>query len=247
MLRTARWAWIWSFVRIAAAVLGVAAVIAQLQRSTSNALQFGWHVPTVVANFLSFFTIQSNLIAAVTLTIGAIWWWRRGRVTENAEPQGYAVLLLCATTYVVTTGVVYNLLLRNIPLPQGQTVAWSNEVLHVVIPLVMLLDLLFAPRRRALACKSVLVVVIYPVVWVIYTLLRGPLITSPGSDVPYWYPYPFLNPNNPELVPPGYAGVAVYVIGIAIGIVVVAFFVVWVGRRRAVAADAQTGAVTAAQ
>ena len=34
--------------------------------------------------------------------------------------------------------------------------------------------------------------------------------------MPYWYPYPFLNPNNPELVPPGYAGVAVYVIGIAI-------------------------------
>lgn len=238
MLRTARWGWIWSTVRLAAAVLGVAAVIAQLVRSTANAVEAGWHVPTVLANFLSFFTIQSNILAALTLAIGAIWWWRRERTTDAPEPRGYAVLLLCATTYMIITGVVYNLLLRGIPLPQGQTVPWSNEVLHVVIPLVMLLDLLLAPRRRALRWKAVLIVVIYPVVWVVYTLVRGPLITAPGTDTPYWYPYPFLNPNNPALVPPGYAGVAVYVVAIAIGIVAVALFVVWVGRRRARAADA---------
>lgn len=232
MLPSARWAWIWSIVRFAAAVLGAAAIIAQLQRSLSNAVEYGWHVPTVAANFLSFFTIQSNVLAAVTLAIGAIWWWTRGRRSDDRESHWYAVLLTCATTYMVTTGIVYNTLLRNIELPEGQTVAWSNEVLHVVIPLVLLMDLFVAPRRRRLPWRSVWVVVVYPILWVVYTLVRGPLITAPGTDAPFWYPYPFLNPNNPELVPPGYAGVAVYVVGIAIGIVAVAFFVVWIGRRR---------------
>ena len=58
-------------------------------------------------------------------------------------------------------------------------------------------------------------------------------VTSPGSGDPYWYPYPFLDPNNPALQPPGYAGVAVYVLGIAVGIVVVGVLVVWIGRWRA--------------
>ena len=71
------------------------------------------------------------------------------------------------------------------------------------------------------------------IVWVVYPLVRGRLVTSPASGEPFWYPYPFLNPNNPALQPPGYAGVAVYVVAIATGIVAVGLLVVWVGRLRA--------------
>jgi hypothetical protein len=223
-------------VRLLAAVAGVAAIIGQLVRTVSNAeaatTPYGHQIGTVVANFLSFFTIQSNVAAAITLALGAILFWtRRGRT--DVEPRWFAVLLACVTTYMLITGIVYNLLLRNVPIPQGQTVAWSNEILHVVVPIVLLLDLLLAPRRRALAWSTLWVIVIYPIVWVVYTLVRGPMVTSPATGDPYWYPYPFLNPNNPALQPPGYAGVAVYVAGIAVAIVVVGVLVVWVGRRRA--------------
>ncbi|ANS80026.1 Integral membrane protein [Serinicoccus hydrothermalis] len=134
---------------------------------------------------------------------------------------------------MLVTAVVYNTLLRGIELPQGTTVAWSNEVLHVVGPALLLLDLLLAPRRRALPWRAVQVVVAVPVVWVAYTLVRGPLVTNPVTRVGHWYPYPFLDPSNPDLVPAGYAGVAVYVVGIALVIGLVAAGVVGVGRARA--------------
>ncbi len=234
-LRSAAWSRVWAAVRILTAVLGIAAVIAQLVRSVSNAeaatTEYGHQIGTVVANFLSFFTIQSNVAAAATLLIGAILFWT-SRTRTDVEPRWFAVLLACVTTYMVITGVVYNLLLRGVPLPQGATVPWSNEVLHVVVPIILLLDLFLAPRRRALAWSTVGIIVIFPIAWVIYTLVRGPSVISPATGDPYWYPYPFLNPNNPALQPPGYAGVAVYVAGIAVAIIVVGVLVVWVGRWR---------------
>lgn len=222
----------WAYLRLGAAALVGAAVIAQLQRTISNALVAAppatGHVPTVIANFLSFFTIQSNIAAAVVLVIAAVWGWTRGR-RATEESIGIAVALACVTTYMIVTGIVYNTLLRNVELPQGVTVPWSNEVLHVVIPLFMLVDLFLAPRRRALGWPVAWIIVIYPIVWVVYTLLRGPLITAPATGLPYWYPYPFLDPN----LQGGYLPVALYVMGIATATVGVGLLVILVGRRRA--------------
>lgn len=218
--------------RLLAAALVCTAVIAQLVRTISNGLasttEYGGHIPTLVTNFVSFFTIQSNLAAAVVLAIGAIWAIRTRR-GASVEPRWLATLLACVSTYMIVTGIVYNLLLRGISLDQGTTVWWSNEALHVVIPLFLLVDLLFAPRRRALPWSTVGVIAIYPIVWVIYTLLRAPLIIAPATGNPYWYPYPFLDPHQPG----GYLAVAAYVVGIAIAIIGVGAFVVWVGRYRA--------------
>ena len=119
---------------------------------------------------------------------------------------------------MIITGIVYNLLLRNIPLPQGSTVPWSNEILHVWAPIFLLLDVLFAPRRRALSWSALGAVVVFPIVWLAYTLIRGPLVHDFRTGNDWWYPYPFLNPN---VQPWGYVGVALYSIGIAVAIVAV--------------------------
>ncbi|WP_061016243.1 Pr6Pr family membrane protein [Microbacterium sp. CCH5-D1] len=221
----------WPYVRLAASVLAVAAIVAQLVRTLEIALSsetaWGAHLPTVVANFFSFFTILSNVLAAVVLAIGGIW-ALANRKTTSAEPRWLAVLLVCASTYMIVTGVVYNTLLRGIELPQGSTVLWSNEVLHVVIPLIMLVDLLFAPRRRALGWSAVGITAIFPIVWVAYTLIRANLVIAPATGEPWWYPYPFLNPH----LNGGYGGVALWVLLIAAIIIATAAFVVWVGRFR---------------
>ncbi|HWS50895.1 MAG TPA: Pr6Pr family membrane protein [Microbacterium sp.] len=225
----------WPFVRLAFAVLGAAAVIAQLMRSLQNAgaatTEWGGHMPTVAWNFLSFFTIESNVLAAVVLTIGAVLAWT-SRIRNEQEPTWFAVLLVCVSTYMIVTGIVYNLLLRNVELPQGVTVPWSNEVLHVVFPLFLLADVLFAPRRRALPWSTVLIAAIFPIVWAIYTMVRANLIIAPSTGNAWWYPYPFLDPR----VSGGYLGVAGYIVGIAAAIIGVAALVVWVGRRRGDAA-----------
>lgn len=222
----------WPYARLAAAALGLAAIIAQLARSIENALaattEWGQHLPTVAANFLSFFTILSNLLAAIVLIIAAVWALRHRR-DDEPEPTWLAVLLACVSTYMIVTGVVYNTLLRGVELPQGTTVPWSNEVLHVIFPLFLLIDVLVAPRRRALGWRTVAVTAIFPLVWAVYTMIRANLITAPSTGNAWWYPYPFL---DPRLVPGGYLGVAGYIVGIAIAIVAAGWFVVWVGRKR---------------
>lgn len=220
----------WPYARLAASALAVAAIVAQLVRTLEIALAsetaWGAHLPTVFVNFFSFFTILSNVLAAAALAIGGIWALANRR-TASPEPRWFAVFLVCASTYAIVTGVVYNTLLRGIELPQGSTVPWSNEVLHVVVPLIMLLDLLFAPRRRALGWSAVGVAAIFPIVWVAYTLIRANLVISPSTGEPWWYPYPFLNPHRY-----GYGGVALWVLLIAAIIMAAAALVVWVGRRR---------------
>ena len=223
----------WPYARLAAAALGLAAVIAQLsltlQLAAVDPTPWGSHLPTVWWNFLSFFTIDSNVIASVTFIIAGVWSIRHRRDREQ-EPSWLAILLVCASTYMIVTGIVYNTLLRGYELPQGVTVPWSNEVLHVVFPLILLIDVLFAPRRRALPWGTVFITAAFPLAWAVYTMIRANFVIAPATGAEYWYPYPFLNPH---FIPGGYLGVAAYIVGIAIAIIGVACFVVWVGRRRA--------------
>jgi uncharacterized membrane protein len=232
------WAATWAALRLVAAAAVVAAVIGQLIRTVGATLRAGDDLATVITNFFSFFTILSNVGACVTLVIGAVLFFTQGR-RETVEPRWYAVLLVSVTTYMLVTGIVYNTLLRNIPLPQGATVPWSNELLHVWVPLFLLADLLFAPRRRRLDYTAVWAVVAFPIAWVVYTLVRAPLVINPTTDEPGWWPYPFLNWTT---VAGGGWGVLGYVIVIALVIIAIGFFAVWVGRTRTTTADAAAAA-----
>ncbi|MGR6742853.1 Pr6Pr family membrane protein [Microbacterium sp. F1-18] len=233
-MQTSRQATVWSLLRLAMAIVILAAVITQLTVSLTRTAETGGDVATVFANFFSFFTILSNVIAAVVLATAGV--RSLTRPAEARSSLGLSAALACATTYMVITGVVYNALLRGITLPQGsEPVPWSNEVLHLIGPIFLVLDLLIGTRRRAVRWQVVWVVIAFPLLWVAYTLIRGPLVTNPTTGEPHWYPYPFLNPDNPG----GWGMVAAYVVVIAIAFVVVGFGTVWVTRRRARALPAQ--------
>ncbi|MDW4574542.1 Pr6Pr family membrane protein [Microbacterium sp. M3] len=227
----------WSVARAVMALVILAAIIAQLAKSVGTAIELERDVATTIANFFSFFTILSNTLAGIVLLWAALWHLTRGRPRgARIEPPGLALALACASTYMIVTGVVYNVLLRNIVLPQGsEPVWWSNEVLHLVGPLFLLADVLVGPLRRALPWRTLWAVVAFPIVWVVYTMVRGPLTTNPVSGDLFWYPYPFLNPNNDG----GWPSVIAYVVGIAVAILAVAAFVVWWGRRRGLVPDAE--------
>jgi hypothetical protein len=214
----------WSILRLTMAALILAAVLAEFRNALRTVPAEGSSTATVLVNFFSYFTIESNLFAFAALVAGAAWALNR----KSREPVWIAVLLVAATTFMTITGIVYNVLLRGIALA---TTPWANEVLHLVGPLFLIVDLLFAPPRRRLPWRTIAVVIAWPILWVVYTLFRGELVVSPLTGEGWWYPYPFLNPH----VQGGYLVVAFYVAGIAAAFTLVAWGVVSVGRRRDVA------------
>ncbi|MCU1535128.1 MAG: hypothetical protein JWR53_1609 [Glaciihabitans sp.] len=212
--------------RVAVAVLILAAVVGQLMTSAKFWQAHGVkHLEVTITNFFSFFTVESNILAAIVLLIGAYLLITR----TTPDPTWFTVTRASVVTYMVVTGIVYNLLLRGIALPQGTTLPWSNEVVHLIAPIYLLLDWLFAPRRSPLPYQRIWIVIIFPLAWVIYTLVRAPLVTDEIQRRAYWYPYPFLNPHTSQN---GYLSVSFYVLLIAAVVGLVGAGVIWVSRRR---------------
>ncbi len=192
--------------RLVAALAIGAAVVGQLVMSIAFWQSQGvTNLGFQIVNFFSFFTIESNVASVVVLVMGI------GLTLLRRNPMWFTVLRAVVVTFMVTTGIVYNLLLRGIELPQGSTLDWSNEILHVWGPIYLLVDWLFAPGRLRLEWKHIGTIVAFPIVWAIYTLVRGPFAIDERTGAP-WYPYPFL---NPDLSANGYLSVAFYVILIA--------------------------------
>jgi len=193
--------------RIALAVLVLAAIVTQItDQIVNDAFD--------PAAYFGYFTIQSSLMNVVVLAVGGVLALRLA-----AEPELLARVRMSTLAYAVITGVVYNLLLRNLPSDGSfEGLAWPNEVLHVWAPALILLDWLLAPGRPALAWKRIWFALIYPLVWLAYALLRG---TFTG-----WWTYPFLNPGEPA----GWPGVLLYIVVIAATIIAIAAAAIGVSR-----------------
>jgi len=216
---------LFAVLRVGIAVAIVAAIVGQMLTSLAYWESLGGvDVGAHVVHFFAFFTIESNVLTAVVGLVGAVLLVTR----KGDDPVGFTWFRAAVVTYMFTTGVVYNLLLRGVELPQGSTLGWSNEVLHVIAPIYLTLDWFLAPGRTPLEPKRIWAILVFPIVWVVFTLVRGPLATDTVFGNDYWYPYPFLNPNN---LANGYLGVTFYVILIALVIAATAAGVLWVSRR----------------
>lgn len=199
--------------RAAVILLILGAIIGQLLTSLSfwSGRGFDDTGRNVVAYF-SFFTVQSNLLSLAVL--GTLVAAQSGIVRIGRR---FDVLQLAATAYMAVTGIVYNTQMRDIELPEGSTLEWSNEVLHLVAPLWMVLDWFVSRRGRDLQWRDLGTIVIFPIAWLGYTLLRAPKTTAEQSTTPYWYPQ-FDAANYDS----GYFGVAGMCLVIAATLLVVA-------------------------
>lgn len=194
-------------ISIAAGLTLLLALITQI----TDEVSVGRFEPT---QYFAYFTIQTAMINIVVMIVGGIMALRMDRDT-----QLYTAVRASIFAYAVVTGVVYNLLLRDIPNDDGYIgVIWPNEALHVWIPIYLLLDWLLTPGRVHIPWHTLWLAVSFPLIWVGVTMVRG--------AVTGWYPYPFLEPDGPN----GVAGVVIYVAAIATFVVALAAVAVVINR-----------------
>lgn len=174
----------------------------------SAAVQGLTHSASVV-NFFSFFTVLSNLFAAAVLLIGGL---RSPRSARWDLVRGAAVV------YMVTTGIVYAVLLSDAAQVGRYTPQYLNWVMHRVLPILVAIDWLIDPPQHAIRPRQALGWLAFPLAYAAYSLIRGAAVD--------WYPYPFLDPDEH-----GYGGVLLNCVGIAAFIFLLALAVAWVGSR----------------
>jgi hypothetical protein len=162
------------------------------------------------ADYFSYFTVLSNLFAITMLVYGAL---------RPASERSRTVELLrgAAVVYILTTGIVYLLLLSG----HAPTYPWVNAILHYLMPVAVTLDwLLDPPRVRLDPARTAVLWMAFPLLYVIYTLARGAIVN--------WYPYFFVNPHRGG----GYLLVAGDCLAVGIGILALIAATTWAGNRR---------------
>ena len=200
---------------IAGATLAFALVFQIVEKVVNNDM--------IADQYFSYFTILTTMITIVVVLVGGVMALRRPVDTDL-----YATIRLAVVSYAVVTAIVYNLLLRGIP-DEGYVVTpWPGEIMHVWMPIFLVVDWLFAPGRPRLRWSAIGIVVIYPLVWAAFTLVRGAFTG--------WVPYPFFEFST------GFVSIALYIVGIAAIIIGFASLgIVWSRvRTRSRAAEAVT-------
>lgn len=176
MVSTRKW---FGVARVIAAITAIVALVGDINFTIGTS-------PFAITNFFSYFTVQSMVLAVIVFALAAVIALRQAR-----DPVWLDQLRALATTYVTVSGIVFAVLLvegtsRGVPV----WAPWSSQILHFVIPAYALLDWWLAPGREV-PWKTLALVMLFPGIWVIYTMIRGASV--------YWYPYFFLDPALVEI------------------------------------------------
>ncbi|WP_309064777.1 Pr6Pr family membrane protein [Microbacterium sp.] len=132
-------------------------------------------------NFFAYLTIQSNVAFTVLAVIAGVIALRSAE-----DPPWLTTARAIVLSWTITAGLAFALIvwqagIRGIPV----TVPWSDVVLHFVLPAWTIVAWVIGPGRRAASWRIVPFVLLYPVLWGLFTIWRGSLIG--------WYPYYFLD------------------------------------------------------
>ena len=162
-------------------------------------------------NFFFYFTDLSNILGACVLLYGGFAALRGRAGVPDDLVRGAAVL------YLVITGLVYWTLLANTI--NAQTIGWENDVVHGVMPAVLVLDWLISPPTKRLSFGKAGRWLAFPILYLAVSLIRGPIVR--------WWPYDFLDPTQPG----GYAHVTTWSFIVTGIFVLFMLLITWVGNQ----------------
>lgn len=158
-------------------------------------------------DYFGYFTNQTNLLAGVVFIVTGVL-----TIARREPPRWLTLLRGMATAYLIVVAVIYNVLVPG----TGSAPPWVSAVLHIVIPIVAVLDWVLVNDRRPLLWRRLWILLPYPCIWLLVVLARG------ATDG--WVPYGFLLPDN------GPTSLSLHILGL-IGAVMTAGFLVWWASR----------------
>jgi hypothetical protein len=204
-------------VAAAIALLGWYGLLLQLYVVIATARATGVPVTTAISNYFSFFTILTNLLVALVLTLSL------GTTPSTLSVfAGRATVQSAVAVYIAIVGMVYSLVLRNLWDPEGlQKIA--DVILHDAIPVLYLLYWLTFVRKGkgedddSLRFSRVPTWLAYPLLYLVYSLIRGAITGI--------YLYPFIDAGTL-----GYARVALNAVVLLLAFLGTSLFLVALGR-----------------
>ena len=162
-----------------------------------------------LGRFLCYFTIQSNILVAVTSLVLARDPARDGRT--------WRAVRLAAVIGITITAVVHFVLLRPL-LDLDGTDALADTLLHKVVPALAVVAWVgWGPRPRV-DRQAIALALVWPVAWLGFTLAV--------RQATGWVPYPFLDADED-----GWGGVAAACVAVSALFVVVALGAAALDRR----------------
>ena len=201
----------------AGAALGWLALGLQLRLAMGFSLARGFSVAHGFIVYFGFFTVLTNILVALVLTIACLRPASRGFLAQRGTRS--AVLV-----YIAMVGIIYSTILRPYWMPSGI----ADKLLHDVLPpLYLLYWIAFVPKGD-LRWIDPLYWLSFPVAYFLYVLMRGLLIGS--------YPYSFL-----DAAALGYSRLAVNGIFLLVAFLAVGYLCVGAARalrRRKLSAPA---------
>ena len=139
-----------------------------------------------VANFVSYFTIESNILVLVTSLL----------LVQRPDRGGtaFGVLRLASLTAITVTGLVYATVLAGNGSFEGAE-WWYDKIFHYVVPVMSVVGFV-ALRPRTLLDRTAMWALAFPVAWLAYTLVRAEVaepvfVLTPTTTAPV--PYGFLD------------------------------------------------------
>lgn len=187
-------------------------LILQFSISIPDLLHKGWSLTAALIQFFSFFTIQSNILAGLSLLALLLKPQSRLNSFFSKEYVFTGVLL-----YIIIVGLVYNTILRGIWQPTGLA-KLADELLHVINPLLFIACWLLFGRKRPLKWAQALKWLWYPFFYVIYILIRGALTNL--------YPYPFIDAGKL-----GYSAIMINSLGLMVVFLLLGLLIVFITRK----------------
>jgi hypothetical protein len=136
----------------------------------------GIAIGETLIRFFSYFTILTNVLAALVLTGTML--GHRG--TFFSRPSVQAAI----ASYITIVGLIYVTVLRHLWAPQG--LQWlADTLLHYAMPALYVLFWLVFARKETLSFRDILWWLIFPLTYITFVLIRG----APSG----FYPYPFID------------------------------------------------------